>query len=74
MMGILELYIYFLGGIEMKKSFIVSAALIGTMGFSGMAFAAANPFDSVPRDHWAYPAVQKLVHDGLVDGYGDKLK
>jgi len=55
----------------MKKSFIVSAALIGTMGFSGMAFAAANPFDSVPRDHWAYPAVQKLVHDGLVDGYGD---
>lgn len=33
------------------------------------AFAAENPFATVPKDYWAYTAVEQLVSDGLVDGY-----
>jgi len=56
----------------MKKKLIFSAAVIGALGLSNVAMAAqANPFASVPKDHWAYSAVEKLVQDGLVDGYGD---
>lgn len=61
-----------LGGIRMKKKFLVSAVVLGVLSFSSVAMAAtANPFTSVPKDHWAYGAVEKLVQAGLVDGYGD---
>ncbi len=61
-----------LGGIQMKKQFLVSAVALGALSFSSVAMAAtANPFTSVPKDHWAYGAVEKLVQAGLVDGYGD---
>jgi len=56
----------------MRKQFLVSAVVVGVLSFSSVALAAqANPFTSVPKDHWAYSAVEKLVHAGLVDGYGD---
>jgi hypothetical protein len=57
----------------MKKQFLVSAVVLGVLSFSSVAMAAtANPFTSVPKDHWAYGAVEKLVQAGLVDGYGDE--
>ena len=31
--------------------------------------ASADPSDTVPFDHWAYDAVQKLVDGGLIVGY-----
>ena len=56
----------------MKKKFLVSAIVVGVLSLSSVVFAAqASPFTSVPKNHWAYPAVEKLVHAGLIDGYGD---
>lgn len=51
-----------------KKKLIVSFLAAGVLRTS-TAFAAQNPFESVPRDSWSYTAVEKLVEDGLVDGY-----
>ncbi len=55
----------------MKKKLLVSALAVSILGTS-TAFAATNHFSSVPKDHWAYSAVEKLVQDGLIDGYGDE--
>ena len=41
------------------------------VGMMATGTALANPFDDVPRDHWAYDAVQELAKDGVIDGYGD---
>ena len=41
------------------------------VGMMATGTALANPFDDVPRDHWAYDAVQTLAKDGVIDGYGD---
>jgi len=35
------------------------------------AFAQGNPAETVPFDHWAYDAVQKLVDQGIIIGYPD---
>ncbi|MDD2717411.1 MAG: S-layer homology domain-containing protein, partial [Candidatus Wallbacteria bacterium] len=32
------------------------------------ATAASSPFSDVPRDHWAYKAVQRLADDGILKG------
>jgi hypothetical protein len=55
----------------MKKSLIITLALVFVLGIAGTAFAAANPFVDVPAKHWSYDAVSKLVKAGIVDGYGD---
>ena len=55
----------------MKKSLIVTLALVFILGIAGTAFAAANPFVDVPAKHWAYESVSKLAAAGIVDGYGD---
>ena len=54
----------------MKKSIILTLALVFVLGIAGTAFAA-NPFVDVPAKHWAYDAVAKLAQAGIVDGYGD---
>lgn len=54
----------------MKKSLSLVLALVFVLGIAGTAFAA-NPFSDVPAKHWAYDAVNKLVKDGVVDGYND---
>ena len=54
----------------MKKSLIVTLALVFVLGIAGTAFAA-NPFVDVPAKHWSYDAVAKLAQAGIVDGYGD---
>lgn len=55
----------------MKKSLVVTLALVFVLGIAGTAFAAANPFVDVPAKHWAYDAVAKLAQAGVIDGYGD---
>ncbi|CUH94992.1 hypothetical protein P22_1061 [Propionispora sp. 2/2-37] len=55
-----------------RRKFLAVTLVFSIFSFSGIAFAATNPFSSVPKDHWAYPAVEKLVHEGLIDGYGDE--
>ncbi len=55
----------------MKRSLaaaLTSAVVIGT---AATTFAAANPFEDVPSDHWAYDAIAQLAADGIIEGYGD---
>jgi hypothetical protein len=56
----------------MKKSLLLTLVLV--FGLTGIGSAAA-PID-IPANHWAYDAVNKLVADGIIDGYsnlkGDK--
>ena len=55
----------------MNKTLVsaLTAALVA--GAASTTFAAANPFEDVPADHWAYDAVAQLAADGVVEGYGD---
>ncbi len=55
----------------MKKTFAsaCTAALLAVS--ASTAFAATNPFEDVPADHWAYDAVAQLAADGVIEGYGD---
>lgn len=55
----------------MKKSLVITLALVFVLGIAGTAFAAANPFVDVPAKHWAYDSVAKLAKAGIIDGYGD---
>lgn len=54
----------------MKKSLVVTLALVFVFGIAGTALAA-NPFTDVPANHWAYAAVSKLAAEGIIEGYGD---
>ena len=54
------------------KKFLTAAAMAATVtAASTTAFAAANPFEDVAADHWAYDAVAQLAADGVIEGYGD---
>jgi len=55
----------------MKKKALVAAILAATTLSATPAFAAQNPFKDMPEGHWAYDAVNMLVKDGVVEGYGD---
>lgn len=48
-----------------------AGALAILLSVMGTATAKTNPFSDVPADHWAYDAVESLVADGVIDGYGD---
>lgn len=53
-----------------KKTLAILAGL--TIGMSGSAFAAsADSFTDVPKDHWAYQALDYLAKEGVIDGMGD---
>ena len=54
----------------MKKT-IAAAAFLALTATTPAAFAAANPFEDVPADHWAYDAIAQLAADGVIEGYGD---
>ena len=56
--------------LTLHKSFALIAAAAALPIMSGTALAA-NPFSDVPRDHWAYDAVEQLATDGIIEGYGD---
>ena len=55
----------------MKKLFVPTCAAALLAASVVPAFAAANPFEDVPADHWAYDAVAQLAADGVIEGYGD---
>lgn len=53
-----------------KKTLAILAGL--TMAMSGSAFAAsADDFTDVPKDHWAYQALDYLAQEGVIEGMGD---
>ena len=52
----------------MKKTLLLAMTI--AMGITASAYAA-NPFSDVPAGHWAYDAVNKLVAEGVVEGYPD---
>ncbi len=52
----------------MRKMIVVACALVLAV-YAVPAFAASNPAETVPFDHWAYDAVQKLVDCGVIIGY-----
>jgi hypothetical protein len=53
----------------MKKSIILTLALVLLVSISGTTFAAN--ISDVPAKHWAYDAVSQLSKDGLIEGFGD---
>jgi hypothetical protein len=56
----------------MNKKLVASITTALVMGAFGTTFAApADSFSDVPKDHWAYQAVQELAKDGVIQGYSD---
>jgi hypothetical protein len=55
----------------MKKTLVSALTSALVIGAASTTFAAANPFEDVPADHWAYDAVAQLAADGVIEGYGD---
>ena len=55
----------------MKKTLVSALTTALVVGAASTTFAAANPFEDVPADHWAYDAVAQLAADGVIEGYGD---
>ena len=56
---------------NMKKSLVSALTTALVIGAASTTFAAANPFEDVPADHWAYDAIAQLAADGVIEGYGD---
>ena len=54
----------------MRRMIVVGCALALLLTVAP-AFAAKNPAETVPFDHWAYDAVQKLCDAGIIIGYPD---
>lgn len=54
------------------KKIVITLALASVMGIAGTTFAAANPFQDVPANHWAYKAVNDLYTAGVVEGAAGK--
>ena len=52
----------------MKKLVLV---IVLAIVVAAPCFAAANPTQTVPFDHWAYNAVDQLVQKGIIIGYPD---
>ncbi len=55
----------------MKKTLVSALTTALVVGAASPTFAAANPFEDVPADHWAYDAIAQLAADGVIEGYGD---
>lgn len=55
----------------MKKSLVLTLALVFILGIAGTAFA--NPYSDVPAGHWAYKAVMDLHKVGVMEGAGGKF-
>ena len=50
---------------------IFAALLTAALTFGGENLTFANPFEDVPKNHWAYDSVEKLASAGVIEGYGD---
>ncbi|MDQ3813567.1 MAG: S-layer homology domain-containing protein [Armatimonadota bacterium] len=53
-----------------KQILIVSVATAALSTMTGACAAEkGSPFADVPKNHWAYQAVNKLAEAGIVEGY-----
>lgn len=50
---------------------LLIAALLACMVLGGGVAWAASAYDDVPRDHWAYNALDYLTERGVLEGYPD---
>lgn len=55
----------------LKKGLALTLAVLLAWAAVVPASAADQPFPDVPRDHWAYEAVEALRQAGLIEGYPD---
>lgn len=59
----------------MKKKWTLLAAAVAALSLQSPVSAAieveANPFDDVPRSHWAYEEIAELADRGVIEGYED---
>ncbi len=53
----------------MKRVLIISLILVSIFIIGNTAFAAA--LTDVPENHWAYDSVNRLIKDGIIEGYDD---
>jgi Collagen triple helix repeat (20 copies)/S-layer homology domain len=51
------------------RKLIIAGCVLALLAYVAPAFAASSPAETVPFDHWAYDAVQKLVDEGIIIGY-----
>ena len=55
-----------------KKALAILTGLTLSAGLGSTAFAAsADSFTDVPKDHWAYQALDYLAQEGVIDGMSD---
>ena len=54
-----------------KVGFVLGALVLLAIALGPAFAAAAQPFSDVPRDHWAYNAIERLSQLGVVEGYPD---
>ncbi len=55
----------------LSSAFLAILAMLAAFTLFCASFAAAAPFNDVPKDHWAYEAIDKLVQNGYMDGFAD---
>jgi hypothetical protein len=55
----------------MTKKLLVVCLIVALGVLALPVLAQHNPAETVPFDHWAYDAVQKLVDQGIIIGYPD---
>ena len=53
------------------KKFVMTLMVALITCMASVVFAAANPFNDVPADHWAYDAVTNLVSNGIISPSAD---
>jgi hypothetical protein len=56
---------------NLSSAFLAVLAILAAFSLFCVSFAAAAPFNDVPKDHWAYEAIEKLVQNGYMDGFAD---
>ena len=54
-----------------KKQLMLGLACLAALNVGNYALASDNPFATVAQSTGYYEDVASLVHDGLIDGYGD---
>lgn len=55
----------------MAKYLVATVVICALFAVAVPCFAQHNPAETVPFDHWAYDAVQRLVDEGIIIGYPD---
>lgn len=54
-----------------KRGLAFAVAALLALGLASPALAQVQPFRDVPKDHWAFDAIERLQRVNLVEGYPD---